>query len=202
MPASGRAASPGPDGRPGRDPGADGVRRDPTTDPQPDPQRPGRGAEELADGGHGYRRGTDQRDRLAGKESTRSTRPWKPRRRPPGNWTPRSTGQSRRNGRRSCRRESTSRSSAIQAPATHWSPSWSDCRPNCSARWRTSLPVTWRNGSRHLVGAAESWTAERPGLDEGLDRQDPEVRDFLRQAASRGGCPLAAAHARRPDLAG
>ena len=40
-----------------------------------------------------------------------------------------------------------------------------------------------------LVGAAESWTAERPRLDEGLDRQHPEVRDFLRQAATEDGAP-------------
>ena len=40
-----------------------------------------------------------------------------------------------------------------------------------------------------LIRAAETWTAERPGLDEGLDRQDPEVRDFLRQAASPEGVP-------------
>jgi hypothetical protein len=40
-----------------------------------------------------------------------------------------------------------------------------------------------------LLRAAETWTAERPGLDEGLDRQDPEVRDFLRQAASPEGVP-------------
>jgi hypothetical protein len=40
-----------------------------------------------------------------------------------------------------------------------------------------------------LVGAAESWTENRPRLDEGLDRQHPEVRDFLRQAASPEGIP-------------
>jgi hypothetical protein len=40
-----------------------------------------------------------------------------------------------------------------------------------------------------LVDAAESWTAERPRLDEGLDRQHPEVRDFLRQAATEDGAP-------------
>ena len=36
-----------------------GVHR--TADPQPDPQRPGRGAEDLADGGHDHRRGTCRR---------------------------------------------------------------------------------------------------------------------------------------------
>ena len=40
-----------------------------------------------------------------------------------------------------------------------------------------------------LVRAAETWTAERPRLDEGLDRQHPEIRDFLRQAASPEGVP-------------
>ena len=40
-----------------------------------------------------------------------------------------------------------------------------------------------------LVGAAESWTANRPLLDEGLDRQHPEVRAFLRQAAAEDGAP-------------
>jgi hypothetical protein len=38
-----------------------------------------------------------------------------------------------------------------------------------------------------LVGAAASWTANRPRLDEDLDRQHPEVRDFLRQAATEEG---------------
>ena len=40
-----------------------------------------------------------------------------------------------------------------------------------------------------LVDAAASWTAERPRLDEGLDRQHPEVRTFLRQAAAEDGAP-------------
>jgi hypothetical protein len=40
-----------------------------------------------------------------------------------------------------------------------------------------------------LVDAAASWAAERPRLDEGLDRQHPEVRAFLRQAASEDGAP-------------
>ena len=40
-----------------------------------------------------------------------------------------------------------------------------------------------------LMDAAVSWTAERPRLDEGLDRQHPEVRDFLRQAATEEGAP-------------
>jgi hypothetical protein len=40
-----------------------------------------------------------------------------------------------------------------------------------------------------LVDAAASWAAERPRLDEGLDRQHPEVRAFLRQAATEDGAP-------------
>jgi hypothetical protein len=40
-----------------------------------------------------------------------------------------------------------------------------------------------------LIGAAETWTTERPRLDEGLDRQHPEVRAFLRQAATEDGAP-------------
>jgi hypothetical protein len=40
-----------------------------------------------------------------------------------------------------------------------------------------------------LVDAAASWATERPRLDEGLDRQHPEVRDFLRQAATEDGAP-------------
>jgi hypothetical protein len=40
-----------------------------------------------------------------------------------------------------------------------------------------------------LIRAAETWTAERPQLDEGLDHQHPEVRDFLRQAAGPEGVP-------------
>jgi hypothetical protein len=40
---------------------------------------------------------------------------------------------------------------------------------------------------QEIVSAAESWTADRPRLDEGLDRQHPEVKEFLRQAASDEG---------------
>jgi hypothetical protein len=42
---------------------------------------------------------------------------------------------------------------------------------------------------QELVRAAESWSANRPRLDEGLDRQHPEVRAFLRQAAAEDGAP-------------
>ena len=40
-----------------------------------------------------------------------------------------------------------------------------------------------------IVSAAASWTADRPRLDEGLDRQHPEVQEFLRQAATEEGAP-------------
>jgi len=40
---------------------------------------------------------------------------------------------------------------------------------------------------QEIVSAAESWTADRPRLDEGLDRQHPEVKEFLRQAATEEG---------------
>jgi hypothetical protein len=42
---------------------------------------------------------------------------------------------------------------------------------------------------QEIVSAAASWTADRPRLDEGLDRQHPEVREFLRQAATEEGAP-------------
>jgi hypothetical protein len=38
-----------------------------------------------------------------------------------------------------------------------------------------------------IVSAVESWETDRPRLDEGLDHQHPEVRDFLRQAATEIG---------------
>ncbi len=40
-----------------------------------------------------------------------------------------------------------------------------------------------------IVDAAASWTADRPRLDEGLDRQHPEVKELLRQAATDEGAP-------------
>lgn len=40
---------------------------------------------------------------------------------------------------------------------------------------------------RLLADAAALWATERPRLDEGLDRQHPEVRAFLRQAATEDG---------------
>ena len=42
---------------------------------------------------------------------------------------------------------------------------------------------------QELVDAAASWTTDRPRLDEGLDRQHPEVQEFLRQAATDEGAP-------------
>jgi hypothetical protein len=42
---------------------------------------------------------------------------------------------------------------------------------------------------QEIVSAAASWTADRPRLDEGLDRQRPEVQEFLRQAATEEGAP-------------
>ena len=76
-----------------------------------------------------------------------------------------------------------------RAPATHWPPSWSDCRPCCSARSRTSLRATWRSDSRNWSARPSRGPQNRPRLDEGLDRQHPEVRDFLRQAATEDGAP-------------
>jgi len=40
-----------------------------------------------------------------------------------------------------------------------------------------------------IIDAAAAWTADRPRLDEGLDRQHPEVKEFLRQAAIDDGAP-------------
>jgi len=40
-----------------------------------------------------------------------------------------------------------------------------------------------------IISATASWTADRPRLDEGLDRQHPEVQEFLRQAATEEGAP-------------
>jgi hypothetical protein len=48
-------------------------------------------------------------------------------------------------------------------------------------------PVDLAPRLQRLVGAAASWTANRPRLDEDLDRQHPEVRAFLRQAATEEG---------------
>jgi hypothetical protein len=42
---------------------------------------------------------------------------------------------------------------------------------------------------QEIVSAAESWTTDRPRLEEGLDRQHPEVQEFLRQAATDEGAP-------------
>jgi hypothetical protein len=42
---------------------------------------------------------------------------------------------------------------------------------------------------QELVRAAESWTADLPRLAEGLDRQHPDVKEFLRQAATDEGTP-------------
>jgi hypothetical protein len=40
-----------------------------------------------------------------------------------------------------------------------------------------------------IVCGTASWATDRPRLDEGLDRQDPEVKEFLRQAATVEGAP-------------
>ncbi len=40
-----------------------------------------------------------------------------------------------------------------------------------------------------IVNGAASWTADRPKLDQSLERQHPEVSDFLRQAATEDGAP-------------
>jgi anaerobic glycerol-3-phosphate dehydrogenase len=42
---------------------------------------------------------------------------------------------------------------------------------------------------RKIVTAAESWSTERPRLDEALDGQHPEVKNFLTQAATDEGAP-------------
>jgi hypothetical protein len=42
---------------------------------------------------------------------------------------------------------------------------------------------------RDIVSAAASWTTDQPRLEEGLDGQHPEVKEFLRQAATEGGAP-------------
>ena len=40
-----------------------------------------------------------------------------------------------------------------------------------------------------IVSAAASWTTDQPRLEEGLDGQHPEVKEFLRQAATEEGAP-------------
>ncbi|MEV4288474.1 hypothetical protein AB0K40_23430 [Nonomuraea bangladeshensis] len=40
-----------------------------------------------------------------------------------------------------------------------------------------------------IVNGAASWTSDRPKLDQSLERQHPEVSEFLRQAASEHGAP-------------
>lgn len=42
---------------------------------------------------------------------------------------------------------------------------------------------------QEIVTATASWTADRPLLEHGLDRQHPEVQEFLRQAATEEGAP-------------
>ena len=41
----------------------------------------------------------------------------------------------------------------------------------------------------NIVSATASWTTDRPQLKEGLDRQHPDVQEFLRQAATDEGAP-------------
>ncbi|MER5325499.1 hypothetical protein [Streptosporangium roseum] len=40
-----------------------------------------------------------------------------------------------------------------------------------------------------IVSGAQSWMADRPKLDQSLERQHPEVGEFLRQAATEDGAP-------------